>query len=174
MRGVSSVRGRRGVGSVRGRRGVGAGSVLCGVGAGSVLCGVGTAGGAARGVKPRTEPRPLASSSSTASLCLYSGEHDPTPTTKLLQLYFYFYRQMLIFVPQPRLVAGLQAKGELGKWLFAMFSFFSLRKCHKTHLFEDLFSETLGLVRVSAGCVRQLRESTLILRGSRAGGRSAA
>ena len=44
----------------QGRRGVGAGSVLCEVGAGSVLCGVGTAGGAARGVKPRTEPRPLA------------------------------------------------------------------------------------------------------------------
>ena len=54
---------------------------------------------------------------------------------------------MLIFVPQPRLVAGLQAKGELGQSFFAMFFvlFSSSANAQNTPVFDDLFSETLGL-----------------------------
>ena len=54
---------------------------------------------------------------------------------------------MLIFVPQPRLVAGLQAKGELGQSFFAMlFVLFSWSaNAKRTPVFDDLFSETVGL-----------------------------
>ena len=61
---------------------------------------------------------------------------------------------MLIFVPQPRLVAGLQAKGELGQSFFAMFFvlFSSSANAQNTRpVFEDLFSETLGLVLRARG-----------------------
>ena len=60
---------------------------------------------------------------------------------------------MLLFVPQARPVAGLQAKGELGKWLFAMFLFFiSLRaKMPQNTPCRGLVLGNVGVrVRVSA------------------------
>ena len=51
-------------------------------------------------------------------------------------------------MPQARPVAGLPAKGKLRHLVVSDGLFFSLvfeRKFHKTHLLEDLFSETLGL-----------------------------
>ena len=63
---------------------------------------------------------------------------------------------MLVFVPQPRLVAGLQAKGELGQSCFAMFFvlFSWSANAQNTPVFEDLFSGTLGL---GLGLVRRAR-----------------
>ena len=65
---------------------------------------------------------------------------------------------MLIFVPQPRLVAGLQAKGELGQSFFAMsFVLFSSkfeRKCPKHSCFRGL---VLGKVTLGLGLGLVLR-----------------
>ena len=56
---------------------------------------------------------------------------------------------MLIFVPRARPVAGLQAKGELGKRLFAMCLFFiSLRAQNATKHTSSSGGLVLGNVRV--------------------------